>query len=232
MFSLQPHTDLSLHNTNSGPSLTPLNQYNRGQLLKIAEHYKIAVGDKRLKENVRAILKANLDEIKVFVPLQESPVLPDLAGPVFFLRTHFRSQGLSWRIAGYEIRKREKVLELEKMRQQAEFDKAVRKEQIRQQTEKEKLDLETFKLNLLKDGQMSDVSIIESARTEDHSRDVLDSLRLVPKFNEKEVETFFTLFERVVNARGWDDEDHTLLLQCVLTGCAQEAFASQRTVTM
>lgn len=36
-----------------------------------------------MKENIRAILTANLDEMKVFVPLQESPVLPDLAGPIF-----------------------------------------------------------------------------------------------------------------------------------------------------
>lgn len=53
---------------------------------------------------------------------------------------------------------------------------------------------------------------------------------MVPKFNEKEVETFFTLFERVADARGWDDGDRTVLLQCVLTGRAQEAFSSLPTI--
>lgn len=63
---------------------------------------------------------------------------------------------------------KEKDLELEKMRQQAQFDKAVAIEKIRQQTEKVKLDSETLKLNLLKDGKLSDISVRESARTGDH----------------------------------------------------------------
>lgn len=46
----------------NAPSETLLDQYNRDQLLKIAEYYKVSVGDKRLKENVRAIIKANLHE--------------------------------------------------------------------------------------------------------------------------------------------------------------------------
>lgn len=73
----------SLEDCFNAPSKMLLDQYNRDQLLKIAEYYKIAVGDKQLKENVRAILKANLQEFKVFVPLEESPVLSDLAGAAF-----------------------------------------------------------------------------------------------------------------------------------------------------
>lgn len=49
---------------------------------------------------------------------------------------------------------------------------------------------------------------------------------MVPKLSEKEVEIFFTLFERVADARGWVELDRITLLQCVLTGWAQEAFSS------
>jgi len=58
------------------------------------------------------------------------------------------------------------------------------------------------------------------------SRDILNCLRLVPKFNEKDVDVFFTLFERIADARGWVDSDRIILLQCVLTGRAQEVFSS------
>lgn len=45
---------------------------------------------------------------------------------------------------------------------------------------------------------------------------------LVPQFSEHDPNTFFSLFER----SGWTDADHTLLLQCVMTGKAQEAYSA------
>lgn len=40
------------------------------------------------------------------------------------------------------------------------------------------------------------------------------------------IQTLSSLFERVADSRGWPDADRTLLLQCVLTGKAQEAYAA------
>lgn len=51
-------------------------------------------------------------------------------------------------------------------------------------------------------------------------------MRLVPKFNEKDPDIFFVLFERLAEARNWSDAERTLLLQCVLTGKAQEVFSA------
>lgn len=76
---------------------------------------------------------------------------------------------------------------------------------------------------------MYDLSQRAESPSGNNSQDILNSLRLVPKFHEKDVETFFTLFERVADARGWVDSDRTVLLQCVLTGRAQEAFSSMST---
>ena len=41
------------------------NNCTKEQLLKIAEYYQVDVGDKRLKERVKATLKSNLLEKKV-----------------------------------------------------------------------------------------------------------------------------------------------------------------------
>lgn len=49
------------------------------------------------------------------------------------------------------------------------------------------------------------------------------NVHLLPKFNEKDQETCFSPFERVAESRDWSDANRTLLLQCVLTGEAQEA---------
>ena len=55
---------------------------------------------------------------------------------------------------------------------------------------------------------------------------MVGNLQLLPKFNEKDPETLFLLFERVADARTWPDSEHTLMLQCVLTGKAQEAYSA------
>ena len=56
--------------------------------------------------------------------------------------------------------------------------------------------------------------------------DVSKNIRLVPQFNEKDVDKYFTLFERVANTLNWPRDVWPLLLQCTLSGKAQEAFAA------
>lgn len=34
------------------------------------------------------------------------------------------------------------------------------------------------------------------------------------------------MFEQVANARGWPDEEQTIMLQCVFTGKAHEVYSS------
>lgn len=51
-------------------------------------------------------------------------------------------------------------------------------------------------------------------------------MRLIPKFDENEVERFFLLFERVADERTWPDDKRMLMLQSVFTGKAQEAYSS------
>lgn len=48
----------------------------------------------------------------------------------------------------------------------------------------------------------------------------------MPKFSESDPDTFFLLFERLADARSWPNSARALLLQCVVTGKAQEAFTA------
>ncbi len=52
------------------------------------------------------------------------------------------------------------------------------------------------------------------------------NLRLVPKFNERDPDTLFILFEWIAEARGWPSKECTPLLQCVLTGKALEMYSA------
>lgn len=97
-------------------------------------------------------------------------------------------------------------------------------EKMRYKIEQLKLDVDQQKLGLIKAGALPAGALNEGV-VADHF-DVTKNLRLVPKFDEKDLETFFILFERVADDRGWPDEERTLMLQCVFTGKAQEVYSS------
>lgn len=66
-----------------------------------------------------------------------------------------------------------------------------------------------------------------SSRSNDETGlDVNKCVRMVPPFCEKDVDKYFVLFERVAVTLDWPKDIWPLLLQCVFTGKAQEAYAS------
>ncbi|XP_034001760.1 uncharacterized protein LOC117494871 [Trematomus bernacchii] len=116
-----------------------------------------------------------------------------------------------------EVEKRlevEKVLKVEKMKCEGVLE-----------VEKMKCEVEHARLRLIGEGKLSPVED-GSDRSASGSGDIISYLRLVPKFNERDPDIFFTLFERIAGARNWSDSDRVLLLQCVLTGRAQEAYSA------
>ena len=54
--------------------------------------------------------------------------------------------------------------------------------------------------------------------------DVTKHIRLVPPFQEKEVDTYFFHFEKVAENLKWPKEHWTLLLQSVVIGKAREIY--------
>ncbi len=56
--------------------------------------------------------------------------------------------------------------------------------------------------------------------------DVAKNIAIVPPFHEKEVEAYFQTFECIASALKWPTEVWALMLQCKLTGKAQEVCAS------
>ena len=56
--------------------------------------------------------------------------------------------------------------------------------------------------------------------------DIATILHLLPHFNEKDVDTFFLLFERVADTQDQTGSHRALMLQSRLTGKAQRAFSA------
>ncbi|KAK5879880.1 hypothetical protein CesoFtcFv8_022958 [Champsocephalus esox] len=120
----------------------------------------------------------------------------------------------------------ERDVEIEKLRQNARLQEA----EMAQVQDRQKLDLERYRLELMSEGKLPP----ETRRAAEtvgqvpvnQAFDIAVSLRIVLRFNEKDPDILFVLFERLAEARDWSDVERTLLLQCVFTGKAQEAFAA------
>ena len=199
------------------PSEDFLDRCTKEQLFEIAEHYKIDIGDKRRRvDTVKLILIAQLEGMEI-LPLSEEMGEGDgTAGPLPI-------KSMQTQLSFAEQKELMLIqLEMERTKQQIEMEK------LRQTTEQARINLQLQKVELVKEGKM-DQRLLESegaGGAEKRGFDLVGSLRLMPKFNEKDPETFFSLFERLAEARGWPEADRTVMLQCVLTGKAQEAYSA------
>lgn len=180
------------------PSYEVLEQCTKEQLIKLAQHYSVAVDARRTKETLKSIVKANLQEEGV-------------------LKAEDGKSGISASVPGLTFEQQKELLML-KLEHEQQLEK------MKYKMEQMKLEVEQQKLGLIKAGALSADTGKEGA-TAAHF-DVTKNLRLVPKFDERDVDTFFALFERVADFRGWPDEERTLMLHCVFTGKAQEVYSS------
>lgn len=96
-----------------------------------------------------------------------------------------------------------------------------------QQLESEKLsrefELQVQRLKLISEGKLAPEG---APLNESFSRafNVIGNLKLLPKFNERDPDVFFSLFESIAEERNWPVADRVVMLLSVITGRAQEAY--------
>ena len=118
-----------------------------------------------------------------------------------------------------EEREREKQKEIERERLEHEKLKLEAEERI--EIEKEKLQFELKMKELELEGKYKSKPLpLDSGK----SFDVTKHIRLVPPFQEKEVDKYFLHFEKVAENLKWPRENWTLLLQSVVIGKAREIY--------
>ena len=112
------------------------------------------------------------------------------------------------------IRMTPEEIELEKIKIQAQME-----------LQRNKMELEKIKIQ--QETRLREVDLAIRGRKESHdSFEVTKQARLVPKFEEANVDGYFAHFERTALNLGWPKECWSVLLQTVLTGKAQRAYAT------
>ena len=112
------------------------------------------------------------------------------------------------------IRMTPEEIELEKIKIQAQME-----------LQRNKMELEKIKIQ--QETRLREVDLAIRGRKESHdSFEVTKQARLVPKFEEANVDGYLAHFERTALNLGWPKECWSMLLQTVLTGKAQRAYAT------
>ena len=122
-----------------------------------------------------------------------------------------------------------RLAELKEARELRELElKAEReKRDLELKAEQEKALLEAEKEAAACEHELKMASLGKHAPSDKASTlDPARNIRLVPPFQEKEVDKYFAHFEKVADSLNWPKESWVLLLQSVLVGKAQEIYGS------
>ena len=121
-------------------------------------------------------------------------------------------------------REMEERLEKEILEKQRELEERLAKEKLEQE---ERIEVEKEKLQYslkMKELELSSKSMPPVSFDPSKVFDVTKHIRLVPPFQEKEVDKYFLHFEKVAENLKWPKEHWTLLLQSVVIGKAREIY--------
>ena len=182
------------------PSLDLLGRCTKAQLCAIADHYDISVSKQAKTQLLKSELASALSDSGILPPVPSPGTLA--AQPV---SEEVRLKELEVEMRRLELRERELVYEKEIKEKQLLFDLEARK----------------MEFDLKKAGLTASSPAMAGG-----DFDLSKCIRLVPPFNEKDVGRYFVMFERVAGTLKWPRGVWTLLLQSVLTGKAQDAYAA------
>ena len=199
------------------PSMEVLETFKKDMLMQIAQELQIEVKRSTRKHELkRLIVEQLVDEdvlpdscLEVYKPLPMEP-----SGQYEIRRLEIERE---LKLREFEARERE----LETRQRKEELE--ARKEELEAQAQKEERALKHEREMRALELNARRIAHEESIATK---FDLGKNVRLVPPFNESEVDKYFQHFERVAQNLKWPIDQWPLLLQSVLRGKAQEAYTA------
>ena len=230
-------------------SLAPLKKLKKENLIKVAAHYGITPAIGATKSHILDLIKDHCVENNIIDEVEEKPIAE--TAEIVRLKLDFERE--ERRLAREEAQKARDAAEAEakRAREAAEAEaqkardaeKAAREEarELRLAELKEARELRELELKAEKEKALLAVELEAAAREHElkmaslgkqspsdkaSAFDPARNIRLVPPFQEKEVDKYFANFEKVADSLNWPKESWVLLLQSVLVGKAQEIYGS------
>ena len=230
-------------------SLEPLEKLKKENLIKVAAHYGITPAVGATKSHILDLIKDHCVENDIMDEVEEKPIAE--TAEIVRLKLDFeREERRLAREEAQRARDAEKAAreaaEAEAQRAREEAQKAreearelrlaelkeareLRELELKAEQEKALLaaEIEAKKEAAAREHELKMASLGKQSPSDKASAfDPARNIRLVPPFQEKEVDKYFAHFEKVADSLNWPKESWVLLLQSVLVGKAQEIYGS------
>ena len=237
-------------------SLEPLKKFKKENLVKVAAHYGITPAVGATKSHILNLIKDHCVEHDIIDEVEEKPIAETaeivrlkldfereerrlareaekaLQDAQFAEAQRAREEAQKAREAAEaEAKRAREAAEAEAQRARelrlAELKEARELRELELKAEKEKALLEAEKEAAAREHELKMASLGKQSPSDKASVfDPARNIRLVPPFQEKEVDKYFAHFEKVADSLNWPKESWVLLLQSVLVGKAQEIYGS------
>ena len=227
-------------------SLEPLKKLKKENLLKVAAHYGITPAVGATKSHIFNLIKDHCVENDIIDEVEEKPIAE--TAEIVRLKLDFEREE---RRLAREAEKALQDAQLAAQREQAQRAEAEAQKAHKEARElrlvelKEARELRELELKAEQEKALlaAEIEAKKEAATREHELkmaslgkqspsdrasvfDPARNIRLVPPFQEKEVDKYFAHFEKVADSLNWPKESWVLLLQSVLVGKAQEIYGS------
>ena len=216
----------------TAPSQELLDLAKKSDLLDIAAHYELTTVNKfMLKQEVKNILVQFLVDKEILDSSALSLVLVTQTG------LQMRELEIQKQIELEKLRLEQEKLRIEQERhmqkERMEMEERVQKERMEMEERKKEnerqMQIEREKLKFdtelrMKELEMQNMTVKRKPLESGVHFDITKHIRLVPPFQEKEVDKYFLHFEKVAENLKWPKEHWTLLLQSVIIGKAREIY--------
>ena len=230
-------------------SLDPLKKLKKENLVKVAAHYGITPAVGATKSHILNLIKDHCVEHDIIDEVEEKPIAE--TAEIVRLKLDFEreerrlareaekalqdAQFAEAQRAREEAQKAREAAEAEAQRARdlrlAELKEARELRELELKAEQEKAllaaEIEAKKEAAAREHELKMASLGKQSPSDKASAfDPARNIRLVPPFQEKEVDKYFAHFEKVADSLNWPKESWVLLLQSVLVGKAQKIYGS------
>ena len=206
-------------------SLEPLKKLKKENLIKVAAHYGITPAVSATKSHILDLIKDHCVENDIIDEVEEKPIVE--TAEVVKLKLEFQREER-------RLEHEERRLEREEAQKARDADKAAREEarelrlaelkeahelrEIELKAEQEKAllaaEIEAKKEAAAREHELKMASLGKHSPSDKASAfDPARNIRLVPPFQENEVDKYFAHFEKVADSLNWPKESWVLLLQ-------------------
>ena len=223
-------------------SLDPLKKLKKENLIKVTAHYGITPAVGATKSHILDLIKDHCVENNIIDEVEENPIAE--TAEIVRLKLDFEHE--ERRLACEEAQRAREAAQAEAQRAREEAQKAreearelrlaelkeareLRELELKAEQEKALLaaEIEAKKEAAAREHELKMASLGKQSPSDKASAfDPARNIRLVPPFQEKEVDKYFAHFEKVADSLNWPKESWVLLLQSALVGKAQEIYGS------